>query len=988
MSYEYDEELRDSISDEIFDANDEFLWHCDYIDIDELYSLDSTMYLSHIGVGPDDNPPGRGSGRYAKGSGENPYQHDFTLAKTVSNLKKQNIPIGDIAKGLGYKSSQDLRQALSIENDRRKAHFSKVVPELGAKGKSVKEIAAETGLSASSVRNYLNTDRKIQTGRTNRIADVLKEEVDKKHYIDIGPGVEHSNNLQCSKTRLKTAVKQLEDQGYHRFVVKVPQLGNPDQTTNISVLAYPDGAWKYPQNDPSLIKPFQGFVAQDGDSVRGLKRPKSIDSSRVYIRYTDESGKGGAEKDGLVELRRGVEDISLGKSTYSQVRIGVDDKYYMKGMAVYSDNIPDGYDIIYNTNKKYGTPPEKVFKPMKTVNPKDPNSPIDWTNPFGATIKEFKAGGQRIYVDKDGKEQLSVINKVNDQGDWAGWSKTISSQILSKQPTTLVKKQLDLTYKDKLQEYNEIMSLTNPTVQRKLLYSFADDCDANAAHLKAKAFHDQAYYSILPIPSLKGDDAYYKANHIDGECYAPKYEHGELLALFRSPHASTSEIPIVRVNNNNKEAKAAIGNAGDAIGINAHIAEKLSGADFDGDTVIAVPLKTTNIQAKPTLEGLKNFSTKDYAFPDPDHAKIISSQAKQTQMGMITNLITDMSFRDGVTPDEMTRAIKHSMVIIDAEKHKLDWKRSEEENRIKELKDKYQRDSEGHTGAGTIISRAGSEAHIPQRKLGSIEDPVTGKKHYGIDPDTGDYIYVDTGKTKMVRKPTKNDPDRLVEVPITQKIDKMYLYSDARDLMSDRDNPHPTELVYANFANQMKQLARDARKSYLNVPRLKKDPEAEKKYAEEVASLNSKLILAESNSPKERIAQAIAATNYKEALRANPHLKEDKEHLSRLRGQFLAGARIATGAGKQYIDITDREWDAIQHAAISETKLMSILNNTKPERIRQLATPHRETAISPAVKAGIRAMAGRANGPTLKQIAEQYGISPSQVSKIVNGKDE
>ena len=976
-------------NDELLDYLEEQLSHVD--DEEPLYFGDFDIYetnedmLFHYGVGPDDNPPGRGSGRYAKGTGENPMQHDKGLAAQVSALKKQGVSASDIAKGLGFRSTVDLRQAIHAEKNAREKEHERVIPEMKAAGKSIKEISEATGLSQSSVRNYLNTERKLQYNRTNTVADRLEQELLKKRYIDVGKGVELE--IGCSKVRLDNAVAALEEKGYKKHKVKVPQLGNPDQFTTITVLGDKDTEWKEVVKDPSLIKSFTSYFENDGDTGRGLQKPKSIDASRVYIRYTDESGKGGAERDGLIELRRGVKDLSLGNSNYSQVRIAVNDDHYMKGMAVYSDDIPDGYDVIYNSNKKYGTDPNKVFKPMKTTNGKD-DGPIDWDNPFGATIKPLTAGGQSYYEDENGNKQLSLINKVNDQGDWAKWSKTISSQILSKQPTKLVQKQLNETFKDKKAEYDEIISLTNPTVKRKLLESFADDCDSSAAHLKAKAFPNQAYYVILPVPSLKGDESYSKKNggKIDGEVYAPKYENGEILALFRSPHAHTSEIPFVKVNNNNKEAKAMLGQTGDAIAINAHIAERLSGADFDGDTVIAVPLKTTQIKNSPQLEQLKGFNTKSYAFPDPDHAKIISSQEKQKQMGMITNLITDMSFRDGVTADEMARAIKHSMVVIDSEKHKLDYKKSAIDNGIAQLKAKYQQDADtGKVGAGTIISRAGSEVHVPQRKLGSIVDPETGKTYYHINPKTGEKIWVETGYTKKVKSPTQKDPDRMKEVLVTQKLDRMDIEKDARNLMSSRTNPHPTEVVYANYANQLKALANEARKAYVSTERLRRDPIAAKEYAQEVSDLKDKLIRAQKNAPKERIAQAIAASNYKNALDNNPSLKEDKEHLKRLRGQYLTGARNRVGAHKEQIDITDREWEAIQHRAISETMLMDILKNAKEDRVRQLATPRRTQAVPANIEAGIRVMAARPNGPTLQQIAEQYGISASTVSKIVNG---
>ena len=957
--------------------------------LEEIFEANE-LYLMHHGVAHDEDPPGRGSGRFGFGTGDNPFQRDTSLAANVHKLNKvQGLSIGDTAKALGFKSSVDLRQALSIENDRRKATLLKEVPALSEKGLSRKEIAEKLGISQSSVNNYLNEKRTVQTHRTNNVAEVLRAEVDKKHYIDVGPGVEIQvgdrlskeleKKFNCSTTRLSTAIKQLTDEGYKIHKVNIQQLGNKDQFTTVSVLGDKDSEWKKVANDYSLIKPFEGGIKDDGEYTSVFEKPKSIDSSRVYIRYTDDSGHGGAEKDGVVELRRGVDDISLGKSLYSQVRIGVDDKYYMKGMAVYSDNIPDGYDVVYNTNKKYGTPPEKVYKPMQT----NPDGSINWDNPFGANI--MSSNGQS-HMDNG---ELRVINKVNDMGSWGDWSKTVSSQILSKQPTPLVKKQLELTYKEKVDEFNEIMNLTNPTVKRKLLDSYAEDADAAAVKLKAKAFERQSNYAILPVPSLPGGEEYYKKNKIDGEAYAPNFEQGELLALFRHPHASRAEIPIVRVNNKNKEAIAMMGNAPDAIGFNAHIAEKMSGADFDGDSVVVIPLKSANIKAEKQLEGLKGFNTKDYAIKDPkdpDHPekdpRHISPGRKQREMGITTNLIADMSFQDGVTEDEMTRVIKHSMVVIDSYKHHLDWKQSEKDNRIQELKDKYQ----GGGGVSTIITRAKSDARIPERKLASYVDPVTGKKTYGVNPNTGEVVWEETGRTKSMYRPTKKDPKRRLEEKVMQEVPKMMLTNDARTLMSSRTNPHPTEVAYAEFANRMKALANRARKESLATERIKRDPEATKKYAPEVARLEEALLLAKSNAPRERMAQAIASVEYKAALKANPDLYGDKDKLKKLRGQCITRARARVGANKKRIEISDREWEAIQNRAISETRLAEILNNADEDKVRALATPRGTTrAISPAIQASIRAMASRPNGPTQAEIAAQLGISTSTVSSVLNG---
>ncbi len=90
----------------------------------------------------------------------------------------------------------------------------------------------------------------------------------------------------------------------------------------------------------------------------------------------------------------------------------------------------------------------------------------------------------------------------------------------------------------------------------------------------------------------------------------------------------------------------------------------------------------------------------------------------QTEMGIISNLITDMTLK-GATEDELARAVKHSMVVIDAEKHKLDYKSSYADNAIASLKKKYQGvtepDGTYHEGAGTLLSRAKSKQMVLKR---------------------------------------------------------------------------------------------------------------------------------------------------------------------------------------------------------------------------------------------------------------------------------
>lgn len=79
--------------------------------------------------------------------------------------------------------------------------------------------------------------------------------------------------------------------------------------------------------------------------------------------------------------------------------------------------------------------------------------------------------------------QLSLINKRSDEGDWDTWSNSLSSQFLSKQRLGLIQNQLHMSVADKQAEFDEICALTNPTVKKERLESFADDCDSTAVHL-------------------------------------------------------------------------------------------------------------------------------------------------------------------------------------------------------------------------------------------------------------------------------------------------------------------------------------------------------------------------------------------------------------------------------------------------------------------------------------------------------------------------
>lgn len=887
--------------------------------------------LMHYGVK-------RRSGRYPWGSGDNPYQHGGDFLARVEELQRLGKTEKQIADEL-HLSTTDLRMQVRVAKHERRALQADRARSLREDGKTLDEIASILGYANdSSVRALLNENTAANKNKAQATAEILKKELAEKGAIDVGTGVERQ--LGVSTGVLQEALFILETEGYNRYGVGVPQVNDPKKRTITPVISVPEIDQREVYQNLDLVKSVGNYHSTDGgESWDKREYPASIDSSRVKILYSDE---GGALKDGVIEIRRGVADLDLGDSHYAQVRILVDGTHYLKGMAMYSDDMPDGADIVFNTNKHSGTPKMDVLKKIQD----DPD------NPFGALIK---ANGQSHYIDADGNEKLSAINKLKEEGDWDKMSKNLSSQFLSKQPIQLIKKQLDLTYADAADEFSEICSLNNPTVKRKLLLDFADECDSAAVHLKAAALPRQSTQVILPLNAMK-----------ETEIFAPNYRDGEKVVLIRYPHGGTFEIPELTVNNKNPTAVSVLGkNIRDAVGINPKVAERLSGADFDGDQVVVIPTGgRVKIQSTPALKDLKDFDPKtDYSTEGKTGVRLLAKgAATQRQMGEISNLITDMTLK-GATEPEIARAVKHSMVVIDAAKHKLDYRQSEKDNGIAELKKKYQGfdDETGHHGgASTLLSRRKQDVEVPERQGSGVIDPLTGK-----------VVYKESGRTYV-------DPRTGKTVAATTKVKRILAVDDVRSMSSGTLQ----EEAYADYANKMKDLANKARLEYKATPTLKRSASAAKAFEPEVNRLMAALKVAQLNAPLEREAQRIANARVKAKVQANNIT--DKDEISKIRRAAISDARNSTGAsGKRTrITISDGEWTAIQSGAISDTTLSEILRYAEPKTVRERATPRRTTQLSDARISRIKAMAN--SGHTNAEIAEALGISTSAVSKYLN----
>ena len=969
----------------------------------ELYSIEDAKNrfeeLMHYGMP-------RRSGRYPWGSGEDPHQHgsrDF-LGR-VDELRKSNFEYVDekgkkytgdtaIAKAMGLTTGQ-FRTELAIANSERRSLDVATAKSLKADGLGATEIGRKMGIPESTVRSLLNDRSEAKMNEAKEAAAHIKDVIDAKAktdpqghgMVDIGAGTEKELNI--SKERLNQAAYLLEREGYVVYKGGIAQVQNPGQQTNQRVICTPGTKHKeiYEYDRVHALNE-DNYISRDGGKTfeKKFHYPSSLDPKRIKIRYAEE---GGELKDGVVELRRGVKDLSLGESKYSQVRILVDGTHYIKGMAVYSDDMPDGVDVVFNTNKKTGTPMlgDKNNTVLKNIK-NDPD------NPFGSAIKDANQGGQYWYDPKTGKRvsanspnaKLGLINKRADEGDWTEWADTLPSQFLAKQSKSLAKKQLNLAKADKLAEYDDICSINNPTVKKHFLKKFAEECDAAAVHLKAAALPGQKYHVIIPVNSLK-----------DTEVYAPGYEPGTKLALIRYPHGGTFEIPILTVNNKNATANKIIGKMSiDAIGINKKIADQLSGADFDGDTVMCIPTHDAKgkvkIKNRPPLKGLEGFDPKlEYSVDSIETdskgvkygvvngGKVRLMRDTQKQMGVISNLITDMTLA-GANDDELAAAVRHSMVVIDAEKHSLDYRRSEIDNNIAALHKKYQGDARG--GASTIISRSKGQYTVDKRQ-GTAKVNIKGTKDYDPSRPEGALLYKTADDVEYTyTKVNKRTGEVTVKTERRhQKSTKMAETDDAYTLVSEAR--HPMELLYADYANSMKALANQARKEMISTGKIQYDKNAKNTYRKEYDSLMTKLNEAQMNATKERQALRMSNAAVQAKLASGQIEKKDSKKvgtqaLTKFREEYGAVSRR-----ERNINIEDREWEAIQAGAISETKLKQILDNADADVLRQRATPRTVNTLSNAQVARIKAYSN--SNYSINEIAKMMGKSPSTISKYLKG---
>ena len=346
----------------------------------------------------------------------------------------------------------------------------------------------------------------------------------------------------------------------------------------------------------------------------------------------------------------------------------------------------------------------------------------------------------------------------------------------------------------------------------------------------------------------------------------------------------------------------------------------------------------------------------------------------QMEMGVVSNLMMDATLK-GASEADLAAIARHCQTVIDAEKHHLDYKQSELDNHIRELKKKYQErvDEDGsiHYGASTLITRAKSPTQV---------DKPTGTPH--IDPETGKLVYKESQLKPQTYYDKKTGKEKVRKEDV-YLLDKIYQDGgDAKDLVYDKYNEK--EIVYANYANMLRSMANEARKEILVAGDIKYNKQAAEEYHNEVEHLLSEMMLAESNAPRERMAQLYSRGTTLAKQRDNPDMT--KKEIKKAAQQALVEGRLKYGASRHTIDISPKEWEAIQAGAINKTNLETILKYADGDKVREYATPKTQTVLTTGQKARIRNALRIGEAPS--QLAEQYHVSVSTINRMLKENEE
>ena len=133
--------------------------------------------------------------------------------------------------------------------------------------------------------------------------------------------------------------------------------------------------------------------------------------------------------------------------------------------------------------------------------------------------------------------------------------------------------------------------------------------------------------------------------------------------------------------------------------------------------------------------------------------------------------------------------------------------------------------------------------------------------------------------------------------------------------------------------------------------------------------------------PLERQALLIADAVSRERMSANPSLWDDPNAVKKLRRKDFERVKARLGIPDTTIEITPRQWEAIQKNAISPNMLEQIMSHTDRAKLTAMAMPKTQNLVTPGKKAQAQAMLNA--GYTRAEVAGHLGVSVSTLDRSV-----
>ena len=243
---------------------------------------------------------------------KNHFQSQGFVLISIPDIREEGRTETQIANELGLTTTQ-LRNAITYARKEEREYNREQVAGMKEAGLSNVEIGQRLGISEGTVRNYISDNKSSKATSEQQLDNIekaLSDSLKQTGHLDVGVGVERQ--LGVSRTKFNAVVNQMVENGdLYIHNIQIQRLNDPTKYTIVKVLSTEPDYLKV-LKDSTNIGNLEYFSDDKAlESAKRFETPQMVDLNRIKIRYQED---GGADLDGLIEIRKGTEDLDLGNS--------------------------------------------------------------------------------------------------------------------------------------------------------------------------------------------------------------------------------------------------------------------------------------------------------------------------------------------------------------------------------------------------------------------------------------------------------------------------------------------------------------------------------------------------------------------------------------------------------------------------------------------------------------------------------------------------